>query len=72
MILMIKIFLILQLMFIEIYIVGKFFISLIPTGHQRSYVLTIRVKADILKDVKFVKGKEIGLFQNLTKQPILY
>ncbi len=30
----------------------------IPTGYQRSYVLTIRVKADILKDVKLERKRD--------------
>ena len=30
----------------------------IPTGYQRSYTLTIRVKADILKDLKYEKRKD--------------
>ena len=30
----------------------------IPTGYQRSYTLTIRVKSDILKDLKFERKKD--------------
>ena len=30
----------------------------IPTGYQRSYTLTIRVKADILKDVKLERKRD--------------
>ena len=54
--LLIKISLIL-VMFIGIYIVGNVF-HWIPTGYQRSYVLTIRVKADILKDVKLERKRD--------------
>ena len=30
----------------------------IPTGYQRSYTLTIRVKSDILKDLKLERRKD--------------
>ena len=30
----------------------------VPTGYQRSYTLTVRVKADMLKDLKLERKKD--------------